>query len=54
MSTRRPPADQPAEPPGERTSSPVAARGAEDSQLHEDLRGTPRFFEYWNRLDAVN
>lgn len=54
MSTRRPPSDQPAEPTDEGAPSPGQAPGAENGQPQEDLRGTPRFFEYWNRLDAVN
>jgi acyl-coenzyme A thioesterase PaaI-like protein len=31
---------------------PEQTRGPAESET--DLRGTPRFYEYWNRMDAVN
>jgi uncharacterized protein (TIGR00369 family) len=37
--------------PEERATTPESADGRAAA---EDIRGTPRFYEYWNRLDAVN
>jgi acyl-coenzyme A thioesterase PaaI-like protein len=35
--------------------APGGAQGDDpEGELVGDLRGTPRFFEYWNRMDAVN
>lgn len=48
------------QPETQRDSAPTkggatADQGAEDGRKEmADLRGTPRFFEYWNRMDAVN
>ena len=43
------------------SQTPMDTRRADGSGAHDtptsdaaDLRGTPRFFEYWNRMDAVN
>jgi acyl-coenzyme A thioesterase PaaI-like protein len=36
------------------TDSPFAGAGGHAHDPSADLRGTPRFFEYWNRMDAVN
>jgi acyl-coenzyme A thioesterase PaaI-like protein len=32
---------------------PASEQANEVAESESDLRGTPRFFEYWNRLDAV-
>jgi uncharacterized protein (TIGR00369 family) len=40
--------------PDDRTGDPAQeTRDLRDNEMR-DMRGTPRFFEYWNRMDAVS
>ncbi len=58
MSVHEQPGQRPAresDPGSDKPLSPSSAPSdADRDETIGDLRGTPRFYEYWNRLDAVN